>query len=612
MNTAQLFEKGHGNKAVGFFIVCIIVCFIAVYIAHRIQTDFGQVQVSNVYYKNYNGRQIRAKLLRPVVKQEDQLLPGVVFIHGYQNNRESGDAYSIELARRGFVVLAIDALGRGNSDPPGDLDDPDFDETFGSRTSLDYLRSLPFVNSDSVGIMGHSMGAEYAYNIALEDPGAHAVVVIGNAYDERATKTMPKNMLMIIGEYDEFRDRMTGTTDIIAQWMQSEASQKTFPVKDPKLGVTYGDFSLGTARRVFIPRISHVQESHSRACVAETVQWLKAALRPPESLWIDADKQLWPVKELMTLLAAVAGLFSTLPLALILLRMNFFASLRGPARTEYFCPGKSYFKFATINGILMWLYLPLIMTIFAIHKFVVPIDTLFPMLLVDGIVWWFLCINIIGFFIFRAWFKHQAEATGLTLYELGVSHNEDRFWLDGGKIGRTILVGLILFGFVYLLEYLSERFFIVDFRFIYPLFSDLTPYRFNMFMIYFPFLLFGFLILTTFIHGQLRPEGKNTWLKTYFSWTLSNVLALIVPIFLFLLIQYVPLLTTGFIPFEGPGGVFVVFIIELFFIMLSLTICMILSTWFYQITGTIYLSALMNAFVITWLFASSQVIAPIP
>ena len=46
--------------------------------------------------------------------------------------------------------------------------------------------------------------------------------------------------------------------------------------------------------------------------------------------------------------------------------------------------------------------------------------------------------------------------------------------------------------------------------------------------------------------------------------------------------------------------------------MLTLTVLMVLSTAFYQITGTIYLSALMNALIVTWLFASSQVIAPIP
>jgi hypothetical protein len=119
-------------------------------------------------------------------------------------------------------------------------------------------------------------------------------------------------------------------------------------------------------------------------------------------------------------------------------------------------------------------------------------------------------------------------------------------------------------------------------------------------------------VLTSFVHGQLRRAEKSSWWRTYVSWTGRNILALISPLFLFLLVQYVPLLTTGFIPFEGPGGVFVVFIIELFFIMLTLTIVMIQSTWFYQISGTIYLSALMNALVVTWLFASSQVIAPIP
>ena len=133
-----------------------------------------------------------------------------------------------------------------------------------------------------------------------------------------------------------------------------------------------------------------------------------------------------------------------------------------------------------------------------------------------------------------------------------------------------------------------------------------------MFILYFPFLLFGFMVLTAFIHGQLRRPERSTPLRTYFSWTGWNILALITPLALFLLIQYIPLLTTGFIPFEGPGGVFVVFILELFFIMLTLTVLMVLSTAFYQITGTIYLSALMNALIVTWLFASSQVIAPIP
>ena len=37
-----------------------------------------------------------------------------------------------------------------------------------------------------------------------------------------------------------------------------------------------------------------------------------------------------------------------------------------------------------------------------------------------------------------------------------------------------------------------------------------------------------------------------------------------------------------------------------------------ISTWFYQLTGKIYLGAIHNALLVAWMFTSSQVIAPIP
>ena len=200
MNTEKLFQKGGNAKITGVFFVSFAVFVAAVLIANFVQTDFGRISVSNVYYDNYNGKHMRAKLFRPNLATPENLLPGVVFIHGYQNNRESGDAYNIEMAKRGFVVLGIDAIGRGNSDVPNDLKDPNFDDTFGTRTSMKFLRSLPFVKKESVGIMGHSMGAKFAYNVALEDPSINAVIIIGSAYDKRASFENPKNMLMIIGE----------------------------------------------------------------------------------------------------------------------------------------------------------------------------------------------------------------------------------------------------------------------------------------------------------------------------------------------------------------------------------------------------------------------------
>ena len=259
-------------------------------------------------------------------------MPGVLFVHGYQNNRESGDAYAIELARRGFVVLGIDALGRGNSDVPFHQKDPRFDATFGTRSSVKYLKSLPFVDARRIGVMGHSMGAKFVYELALQDPSIGAVAVIGSAYDRRASREMPKNMIMIIGEFDEFRDFFTGTKDLLREWPLSEATRNAFPVDNPRWNRTYGDFSKGTARKLSVHRISHIQESHSAACVAEALDWMRESLEPPRSLWIESREQRWPLKEAMTLLAMLACFISVLPLALLLVRTRFFRRCAVPGR----------------------------------------------------------------------------------------------------------------------------------------------------------------------------------------------------------------------------------------------------------------------------------------
>jgi hypothetical protein len=260
----------------------------------------------------------------------------------------------------------------------------------------------------------------------------------------------------------------------------------------------------------------------------------------------------------------------------------------------------------------MWLYLPLILILFAVHIYLVPIDSVFPMMMVNGMVWWFLTSNLIGFGIFRLWFRRKARREGLTLYDLGISHQKEGFGLDWRRLGRTALLAGALFAFAYLSQHLLEWIFLVDFRFIFPFASDLTPYRALMLLLYFPFLLVGFLQNGIFLYGQLRwPTLDRRW-KTFLLWAGLDVLVMVVPLILFLMVQYVPLLTTSAIPLTGPSGVFVPFVMNLFHIIGVLVIVVPVSTWFFQRTGTIYLGAFLNAALVAWMFASSQVIAPIP
>jgi dienelactone hydrolase len=594
------------------FLVCVVMLIGAVFIASLVQTDFGRVEVTNVDYKNFNGIPIRAKLFRPREASPAQPAPGIVYAHGYQNNRETSDAYCLELARRGFVVLGIDAIGRGNSGNPNEPKAPDFDKTYGVFSSFQTLRRLAFVDPESVGLMGHSLGAEWSYNVALKDPGVKALIVSGFAYRLDATASSPQNMLMIIGKYDEYRKRMTGVRDIERDWMQTPQTRKVIPFENPRINVTYGDFDRGTARKVFIPPVTHIQESHNRAAIAEALLWMKKALPPPEKAWIDPHKQIWPVKEWATLAAMLAALASILPLGAMLLKLSFFSGLPGSIPSATACSAKSFFKIAGLNAVLMWLYLPLIFVLFGLHVYLVRIDRLFPMMMVNGTVWWFFWINVIGFFIFKRWYRTKRLETGLTLADLGISYRQEGFGLEGGVLAKTVLLGMLLFFFAYAGEHLLERIFIVDFRFIFPFASDLTLDRARLCLLYFPFILAGFLGTGILLHGQLRRPLKKTWTRTFLSWSFSNIFVLVSPLILFLMVQYVPLFTTGFIPLVGPGGMFVTFVINLFHIIIVLLMAVPISTWFFQLTGKIYLGAWVNACLVTWMFVSSQVIAPIP
>ena len=612
MNTDRLFDPDHRSKAPLVFIICLAVLIGAVVLASLTQKGFGRVAVSNVTYTNFNGLLVRAKLLKPLSASTSSPVPGILYIHGYQNNRETSDPYCIELARRGMAVLEIDAIGRGNSGIPGQLDDPDFDPTYGGKTSLAYLKSLPFVDSQKIGLMGHSLGAGMVYTLAVYDHSVGALVISGSAYRDDASTSLPKNMLMIFGKYDEFRLRMTGTRDFEKEWMHTERTRSVFPVENPELSKTYGDFNAGTARRVFMPKITHLHTSHSGAAVAEALQWIKQALDPPKADWVSPDNQIWQIKEGATLVAMVACLASLLPLGLILLRTSFFRALHFPMSPNYSCHGKAFVKPAIINGVLMLLYFPIILALFVIHVYLVQIDTVFPLMMTNGIVWWFLWINIIGFFFFQRWFKKQSNENGLTLFDLGLSDRKDRFTLSGAFIAKTVLLGAILFLFAYLSEHTLESIFLVDFRFIFPFASDLTPYRTQLWFTYFPFLLVGFLLMGVFLHGQLRRPLKPTWLKTFIAWSGFNILVLVIPLAVLLLVQYVPLFINGAIPFVGPGGMLIVFTHNLFHIIAVLILVTPISTWFYQLTGRIYLGAMLNAALVAWMFVSSQVIAPIP
>ena len=78
MNTGRLFDPDRRSKAPLVFIFCLMVLIGASVLASIVQNNFGTVVVSNVSYLNYNGINIRAKLLKPLSAAESHPAPGIV------------------------------------------------------------------------------------------------------------------------------------------------------------------------------------------------------------------------------------------------------------------------------------------------------------------------------------------------------------------------------------------------------------------------------------------------------------------------------------------------------------------------------------------------------
>ena len=122
---------------------------VGVALASLIQTDFGQVSARDVRFVGAAGNLMSGLLYTPQGATAEQPAPAVLAVHGYINTRETQSSFSIELARRGYVVLALDQSGHGYSDGPA------FGYGFGGPDGLSYLRSLAFVDPLRVGLEGH-------------------------------------------------------------------------------------------------------------------------------------------------------------------------------------------------------------------------------------------------------------------------------------------------------------------------------------------------------------------------------------------------------------------------------------------------------------------------
>ncbi len=235
--------------------------------------------------------------------------PVVIIAHGFAASKQIMDAFAVTLARNGYRALTFDFPGHGRNATPlsGTM------EEYEHRARLlgDALeRVVAFAQQrfqHPIALIGHSMGSAVVAQYAQEHPETPAVVGVSLVYNQ-TTPTTPRNLLVINGGLE--KQLLSMAKQVIDQVAGDGSGQ---------IGVTYGDITAGTARRLALaPGSEHIGVLFNPATLKETLEWLDQSFNrtpPPQPyldhrlpwlgvLYLSVSLLFWPLARLLRRLPA--------------------------------------------------------------------------------------------------------------------------------------------------------------------------------------------------------------------------------------------------------------------------------------------------------------------
>lgn len=559
------------------FIISIIMILSGISLAGGIQNNLGSVQTTEVTLVTAEGVPIAGTLQVPLAASASFPLPGVIVIHGSMGTKEWIMGFGIELGRRGFVILSIDAVGHGNSGPSlGAGTDR------GGITALEFLDSLPYVST--IGMVGHSMGSGIATQ-AINGSSVQVdclVVVGGWAW---GNGSIPHNMLVVTGLYDELFD-----IPVLLNTL-ADPFNTTGPVIPGQL---YGNFSQGTARKVIIPSSNHLFEIVNPMAISESVEWLMYSLKgSPDAYWIPSQNLIYPLWILGGLIACLGAMLSVLALLLIVINIGFFRQIKQTPNSDYSVSTPLYFGLGLIYGVIS------LVLLFAF--LIVDIPIYFPQGMGLSVAMGLFGGGIVALFLFLSikFYQSKKASKPLTWNDFGGFNGNLQSLLK--TIGIGFLLGLVGIAWLYLWVLPIDLFLALDFRAFLPFLKALTPARAFYLPVYFLLLLPFFLIEGLWIMGLLRTVSKDTWFKTQTSWTIKAIFIKVLLFASIIIIQVIGGLIIGGPFISGYTGYQLIFLYMFIpFFAVSTTVI----AWSYRLSNRFFIAIIFNAILFAWLMAA--------
>lgn len=617
-------KKGKMRKPALLLCVFLAIIFVFSLLAGQVHSSFGVVKIWDIRYATEEGGFQRALLYVPKSATAENPAPAIVACHGYNNTAEVQDINAIELSRRGYVVISIDAYRHGlSSEADSGQAEP---AGGGTYAALQYLGTLPYVDAENIGMVGHSMGgmniqAGAAVAFARQEQNPEIVVpksvvptasfIIPGEDGLPILSKYPVNYAIVNAVYEEFVSAIMpdGRGDELNQ-TQSITDTFGFALPEYHQLYEYGnptplsrEEAVAAAERLQLREVTMTPVTHpgihfSQRAVRDIVDFFDISLRGGAAP-IAATNQVWMWKHIFSGIAMLAFILLAIPLGGVLLQTRFFATIIKPEP-------ESYAVVQGGKGAVRYVLLFLVCAVpSALLYFIcmllgnLMISNFFPLANVNGVLILNLLSGLISLLFFFVFYKTMYKKNGATMDNMGVK-------LPVKQIFKTLLLAAVLFFASYFTLLFVDYFFKVDFRFWVFSFRTITPVKWGIWLRYIPIYLFFFAVTGLTLNMTTRIKGKSEVVNTLLIFV-SSMFGLLV----LCLLDYLTFFATGYKLFPTVLGISTgLFGILLWGIIFILPLAALITRYFFKKTGTIWLGAFTNAFIVT-LFAISNTVVTV-
>jgi uncharacterized protein len=630
------------KRLIVFLCIAIALVLLGSLGAYLVHSSGCKVKITDMTYVTEDGARMSAFLYVPDSATVENPAPAVVSCHGYNNTKEVQDINAVELSRRGYVVMAIDAYDHGNSSFPDPRINKGVTADMGTFAALQYLGTLPYVDAKRIGMVGHSMGgstiqlgALRAFTKQEKNPAIivpKAVLPTSQAFvtNKEVTAALlgkyPVDLGIVFGQFDEWANNMWQVRSGIDINMSKKAiAGMGFPGADYGAYYVFGQnkkisrneaiaaAAEGKLRVIYQPKTEHPKIHFSTVAVGYILDFFDITLKSGKEVMPVTD-QTWPWKQFFTLVVMVGFFLFIIPFAFLMLRIPFFKTIIQPE------PVAPSITTTANNKLVYWIIFiicllpaPLLFNwatgypigIKSMDRYVPtvwPLNSYFQLPCINGTVLIVLLVGAILLAIFLATYFLIMKKNNVTFDNLGVK-------LSGINIWKSALLAVIVFAATYSLLVISDFFFLSDARFWVFSIKTLTPIKFWILLKYLPFFLFFYLInsLTLNSFTRIRGAGEGTNIVLMI---LANIGGLAV----LTILDYAWLFNTGVklfpsVPFPPPGNMTSalagLFVWNFLFI---LPLATVFARLLFRKTGSIWLGGFVNALIVT-LFSISNTVA---